>query len=204
MSDFQFWPWFGGLVDGEGSFVLGTHIREPSKKTSRYHRTIVFHPVIVIKMHEREAQQLDYVANQIGLGKRYRIEADAKWGKTATESWQTTKIAETLVVAIELFPFLRIKRNQCRILIEVCLLMDECHRKYGGYNGHREELIRLGQLRDALNPGTYRNRNRLNLTPQLIDEILIEQNIHGVAHRPKKPLFLSEELRRKALNCLAT
>ncbi len=181
MDQESFWPWFAGLMDGEGSFIIAAQIRKPGQyNSSSKYRTIAFWPQIHLKMHEREAPHLDYIRSIVGVGKRYHIKADAKWGKSASETWQTTTIYDTHHVCSRLRPYVRIKQPQVEKVLKACEIIDEARATLGGYNGHIDVILQLISLRDSINPGTYRSRNRkVKLTKEIALEIIAEQHATG-------------------------
>lgn len=179
--------WLAGLVDGEGSFVLGLSKR----KSKKDYPILVFHPVVVIKMHEREADVLDRIHSELGFGKRYTIKGgyeytvnEKKRISSGGESFQTTSFVDTLRICGILYPYLDIKKPQALELARSAYLLDKWAGD-GGYNGNFPRLWTLCQIRDNLNPGTYRSRQRLQFTEDQIREIAIAQS-GRLAKRNKK------------------
>lgn len=181
-DDPYFLAWLAGLVDGEGTFVFGLRVAQTSKDP---YRTLRFQPSLAIKMHVREKVHLDYIHSFLGLGRRYL-------NRDNTETWQTTKIWEAFKISCVLWPHLRIKKRQAEIFIEACCAAD-WYSSHGGYNGNVERLWHLCQLRDNINPGTYRNRRRVEFTKPQIEDIVAEQKVYGLAGR-NKPSKITPEL----------
>lgn len=153
--------WLAGLVDGEGSFLMACTIRQPSHHANWSHReVIIFSPTVVVKMHEREADHLDHIQKTLGFGKRYHIKAQLP---SAGESWQTTKLIEAATLCNLLSPYIILKKSQADTLAQACNMMMSW-RDDGGYGRNPERIWELYQIRENLNPGTYRSRQRLVLT----------------------------------------
>lgn len=178
--------WISGLIDGEGSFVLGLQ-KQKNKNKGFY--TFSFFPTIAIRMHEREAEHLDSLASVFGYGGRYRNE---KSSGSIAESWQTTSLWQTFKTCCLLWPYLKIKRRQSELLAKAAYLIDQ-YSSNGGYNGNVERLWTLLEIRDSINPGTYRNRNRVEYTYPEVVGIVAAQEAGGLETR-NKPYSITDEI----------
>lgn len=161
--------WLAGLIDGEGSFVLGLSVRKAGRRRNRNDRKFcIFSPIVVIKMHAREAEHLDHIQETLGFGKRYHIERQTP---TAGESWQTTSVMDTIQLCNLILPYLKLKATQASALRDASQKILSW-RSSGGYGKHPERAWELYQIRENLNPGTYRNPRRITLTREDIYKML--------------------------------
>jgi len=129
----EFWPWFAGLVDGEGCFYVLAYVRPTGN--------IQLVPGIKIALSSRHEDVLKEIRNKIGFGTirkdrdRYTVLYFRRQG-------------EIHYVATNLLPYLKVKREACKKLLRILSIMSKHLLEKRLFR--KEELLEILKLRDEL------------------------------------------------------
>jgi len=86
--DGDFWSWFAGFWEGEGSFYVALGRTE-------------------LKVSQKNEVPLQYIKAQLGLGSIYQTDR-----KTGGKAWQVGRRPEVLRVIAKMLPHLRFRKNE--------------------------------------------------------------------------------------------
>jgi hypothetical protein len=130
--DKNFWSWLAGFIDGDGSFIVGIGKARTTRINFNPHLRIS----LAIQNNGRTAiSVLETIKKNIGFGYINR--------KNWFESYNL-KSLQAVEVAKKLYPFLRLKKEDCRIFLEVGERMKR--QEHLTKNG----LIEIIKLRDTM------------------------------------------------------
>ena len=103
--------WLAGFIDGEGYIGLTYQVKAASRQSAATPR---YHPYLIVTNTNMGA--IEQIHAILGIGKVYKIPRQDDKSKDAYQL-KITKALDLLLVLEQLQPFLRVKREQCELLV---------------------------------------------------------------------------------------
>lgn len=123
--------YIAGLMDADGSFNISISKNRYVNKKGTSEPQFSF--VCNFRQLERARDVLEEIQKVFGAGKIYN---HSHAGSQKMLTWQTTSAFETLEVCNQLLPYLRVKRNDCQLLIKALnLWLNSPRESHGGRPG---------------------------------------------------------------------
>ncbi len=166
------YAWLAGLLDGDGCFCIGINRRQQNG-----HWSITFNPRVIIGLKGADAWLLEAIQSETGQGRCY-ISNNGKAHEHAV--WQTTNLADSIIIAKAVSPHLRLKKGTARQFLEACnLLIERKNIHVNHCAGERaydlETVLRVAEIATTLNEGRqtkrYRTYKGMNYWEPILKEI---------------------------------
>lgn len=106
------WTWLAGFIDGEGYLGLTHQVKVASGSSAATPR---YHPYLIITNTNKRA--IEHIHTLLGTGRVYKIRRHDDKSKNAYQ-FKVTKANDLLTVLEQLKSFLKIKGEQCELLID--------------------------------------------------------------------------------------
>ena len=136
--------YIAGLIDADGAIMaLIEHHTEKKFK---------FRVRIEVKLSQKEPFILNWLKDELGIG-------NVKRNRT-TSDWLTRDQKEVAGVLTQLLPFLKIKKQQAQIALEILSISVKV----------KEDLLRVARLADTLSAFNLRSKNRRKNFAAMIEE----------------------------------
>lgn len=142
------YAWLAGFLDGDGCFSI-----QISKRQRNGRWNIRFNPAITIGLKEPDAWILEAIQEETRCGRCYV----SNTGKGHAQArWQTTNLADSIIIAKAALPHLRLKREVAEGFLEACDLLVECKNNHvNRYAGEKvydlETVLRVARIAVSLN-----------------------------------------------------
>lgn len=133
-DDREFFCWLAGFVDGDGNLTV-TISRHRNRLGYRE-----FEPVPMITVTQKGTGILRKIKTEIGYG--YVNDRSEKRGAEYVLRSPFKKVKE---LAESLLPFLKVKKEDCEIFLEICRMKDN------GKHLSKEGMMNIAELRDKTN-----------------------------------------------------
>ena len=111
----DFWPWFAGILDGEGCFHIAKR-RNPKNRSNTSYQ-------LQVSLGMCEPYWVPWIHEQLGEGAVYRLRDDDPTHKTY---WKLNFYSESLRrILPKLIPHLRVKKHSAEALLEALQLVEK-------------------------------------------------------------------------------
>lgn len=134
-----YWAYVAGIMDADGCFMITKHNRKTPKRrwNTVEERSPTYMISLKIAMIEEEA--IKFIVDELGFGK-YHLDSARRDRKNSKPifQWYLRGKKEVPVFLKKVIPFLKVKKERAKFLLEYCNNMENCPSPYHGLSN--EEL----------------------------------------------------------------